>query len=460
MKDSNHEVVPQVAVTPIKALALLSHAEVNDLCATRGGRRYELFRRCSLAVMTSGVETDNARELLELYRGFDIRFEQVDNGIRLHVFNAPARAFVDGVMIRGVQEQLFAVLRDIVYIARDIEQDGRIDPTTPAGITDIVFHILRNAGLLLPNIDSGLVVCWGGHAIGPVEYDYCKEVGYELGLRGLDICTGCGAGAMKGPMKGATIAHAKQRIRNGRYIGVTEPGIIAAEAPNPIVNALVILPDIEKRLEAFVRLGHGVIVFPGGVGTAEEILYLLGILSHPDNAEIPLPVIFTGPPSSAAYFAGIDEFIKTTTGARFSDRYEIIVGDAARVASRMREHINEVLKFRDDNDDAAYFNWLLRVDADLQTPFAPSHEAMAAQVLQRDLPRHRLIANLRRVLSGIVNGNVKEEGIRAVESNGPYEIRGEREIVAALDRLLRSFVAQERMRLPGREYTPCYRLAM
>ena len=35
-----------------------------------------------------------------------------------------------------------------------------------------------------------------------------------------------------------------------------------------IVNELVIMPDIEKRLEAFVRLAHAVIVFPGGAGTA------------------------------------------------------------------------------------------------------------------------------------------------------------------------------------------------
>ena len=96
---------------------------------------------------------------------------------------------------------------------------------------------------------------------------------------------------MKGPMKGATIGHAKKRVKNGRYIGITEPGIIGAEAPNPIVNELVIMPDIEKRLEAFVRCGHGVIVFPGGVGTAEEILYLLGILLHPDNADLPLSLI-------------------------------------------------------------------------------------------------------------------------------------------------------------------------
>jgi hypothetical protein len=68
-------------------------------------------------------------------------------------------------------------------------------------------------------------------------------------------------------MKGATIGHAKQRIKDGNYIGLTEPGIIAAESPNPIVNNLVILPDIEKRLEASIRIGHGIIVFPGGAGT-------------------------------------------------------------------------------------------------------------------------------------------------------------------------------------------------
>jgi predicted Rossmann-fold nucleotide-binding protein len=68
---------------------------------------------------------------------------------------------------------------------------------------------------------------------------------------------------MKGPMKGAAIGHAKQRLHGGRYLGISEPGIIAAESPNPIVNDLVIMPDIEKRLEAFVRTGHGIVRVPG-----------------------------------------------------------------------------------------------------------------------------------------------------------------------------------------------------
>ena len=75
--------------------------------------------------------------------------------------------------------------------------------------------------------------------------------GNQLGLRELNICTGCGPGAMEAPMKGAAVGHAQQRYKDSRFIGMTEPSIIAAEPPNPLVNELIIMPDIEnvwKRL--------------------------------------------------------------------------------------------------------------------------------------------------------------------------------------------------------------------
>ena len=124
-----------------------------------------------------------------------------------------------------------------------------------------MFAILRNARAIRSGEEPNLVVCWGGHSINPEEYLYSREVGSELGLRELNVCTGCGPGAMEGPMKGAAVGHAKQRYANRRYIGLSEPSIIAAEPPNPIVTELVILPDIEKRLEAFVRMGHAFVLF-------------------------------------------------------------------------------------------------------------------------------------------------------------------------------------------------------
>jgi pyrimidine/purine-5'-nucleotide nucleosidase len=281
-------------VGPRGSMENLSQAEISKLLDSSAQGLYPLFRSCALAVLNAGSESDDPQGLFERYRDFTVQIERHARGIKLAVEHAPAPAFVDGEMIRGLKEHLFAVLRDVIYTANEIVGRGRLDSHEPASITNAVFHILRNARLLEHKGRPNLAVLWGGHSIEEQEYQYTKRVGYELGLRGLDVCTGCGPGAMKGPMKGATIGHSKQRISSGRYIGVTEPGIIAAEPPNAIVNQLVIMPDIEKRLEAFVRVAHGIVIFPGGVGTAEELLYLLGILLEPVNAGIPLATTSTG----------------------------------------------------------------------------------------------------------------------------------------------------------------------
>jgi hypothetical protein len=264
---------------------------------------------------------------------------------------------------------------------------------------------------------------------------------------------------MKGPMKGATIGHAKQRIRNGRYIGITEPGIIAAEAPNPIVNSLVIMPDMEKRLEAFVRLGHGIVVFPGGVGTAEEILYLLGVLLHPDNREQPFPLVMSGPESAADYFRRIDDFVGATLGDAARKRYSIIIDDPRAVARKMLSGMGDVRALRDGQGDAYYFNWHLKIDRQFQLPFVATHESMGSLRIDEDMPKHDLAVNLRRAFSGIVSGNVREDTAAVIEADGPFEIHGSKAYMQLLDDLLAAFVDQNRMKLSGADYSPCYRVS-
>ena len=452
-----HQVV-DAQISPEGRLEVLSKVEVAKLLDTSQGGLYSIFRNCSLAVLNCGNALDDGKELLERYKNFDISIVQRERGIKLDIKGAPTNAFVDGKMIKGIHEHLFAVLRDVIYVSDEISGNPKFDLTSSEGVTDSVFHILRNADVLHPMTNPNLVVCWGGHSISREEYDYSKKVGYELGLRSLDICTGCGPGAMKGPMKGAAIAHAKQRVTTGRYLGFSEPGIIAAESPNPIVNDLVILPDIEKRLEAFVRAGHGIVVFPGGAGTAEEILYILGILLHPDNETLPFPLVFTGPRESQDYFRQIDQFIGETLGPDAQRRYKIIINDPAAVAREMQTGVKQVREFRKDRSDAYYFNWLLKIDHEFQKPFIPTHENMRNLVLRKDQERHLLAANLRRAFSGVVAGNVKDQGIRAIEQHGRFEIHGEARIMGPMDALLASFVAQHRMKLPGKQYNPCYRI--
>jgi hypothetical protein len=446
--------VAHTSIRPTHGLNLLSQEEIYKL-SNPSDAQYQLFRECALAVLNTDNNEDDAEQILSDYSDFDIKLILQSRGVALEIFNAPAQSFVDGKIITGIQKHLSSVLRDIVYA--DFKVLNSTD--TGATITDKVFHILRNANIVRANVSPDLVVCWGGHSIPREEYDYAKHVGYQLGLRDLNIITGCGIGAMKGPMKGAAVGHAKQHVNNGRYIGITEPGIIASESPNAIVNELVIMPDIEKRLEAFVRLGHCIIVFPGGVGTVEEILYLLSILLHPDN-KTSIPLIFAGPESCRDYFDFLDKFLRQCLGDDVSDLYQIIISEPDKVGSVSKQAVQRVHDQRRKNGEAYYFNWQLNIAAELQKPFEPTHENMASLRLDPSLAKHELARQLRAAFSGIVAGNVKSFGIRAVEKFGPYQIHGEPKLMAAIDDLLRVFIKQQRMKLGQGEldYKPCYQI--
>lgn len=440
---------------------LLSQLEVDMLKRTASSDLYQLFRNCSLAVLNSGSQTDSSQELLSRFESFDINVLRRERGVKLELINPPEEAFVDGRIIRALQANLFAVLRDILFVNGQIDHAGRFQHQHVADsvhITNLVFSILRNARALHIGEEPNTVVCWGGHSINAVEYQYCRNVGSQLGLRELNICTGCGPGVMEAPMKGAAVGHAQQRYKEGRFIGLTEPSIIAAEPPNPLVNELIIMPDIEKRLEAFVRIAHGIIIFPGGVGTAEELLYLLGILMNPHNRDQVLPLILTGPKESADYFRVLDEFIVGTLGDEARQHYSIIIDDAPEVARLMKKAMPAVKEYRRETGDAYSFNWALRIAPDLQMPFMPSHENMANLNLSPDQPAEQLAAALRRAFSGIVAGNVKDVGIRAIKEKGPYKLHGNPEIMRRMDDLLQGFVAQHRMKLPGSAYIPCYEI--
>ena len=445
-------------VNPAGSMELLSQLDVDQLKLAAAGETYQLFRNCSLAVLNCGSQTDSSQEILEKHASFDINVIRRERGVKLELFNAPEAAFVDGELIRGIQEHLFSVLRDILYVSNRMVDDRTLNLTSSVHITNWIFSILRNARAVRSGDEPNLVVCWGGHSITPVEYNYTREVGHQLGLRELNICTGCGPGAMEGPMKGAAVGHAKQRHSEPRFLGLTEPSIIAAEPPNPIVTELVIMPDIEKRLEAFVRVGHGIIIFPGGVGTAEELLYILGIKMNSANVHQPMPLVLTGPKESADYFTTLDHFIRQTLGEAATRHYQIIIDDPVAVAQIMKEAMPKVREHRRATGDAYSFNWSLKIEPEFQLPFEPDHATMASLDLHWDQAPAQLAANLRRAFSGIVAGNVKASGLRAIEQQGPFQLHGDKELMTLMDKLLQSFVKQGRMKLPGSAYIPCYEI--
>lgn len=445
-----------IIIRPEGSLQILSQQEALQLCDQSDEGLNDILRQCALAVLNTGNDEDDGLKLIERHPDFTIQVIAKGRGVQIHLNNPPNIAFVNNELITGIKEHLFTVVRDLVYTKNDILASGRFDLNCSEGITNALFHQLRNANILKANLTPNIIVCWGGHAISRYEYDYSKYVGYELGLQELDVCTGCGPGAMKGPMKGAAVGHSKQRNRSARYIGLSEPNIIAAEAPNAIVNELVILPDIEKRLEAFLRVGHGIIIFPGGAGTMEELLYLLCILIHPDNSGIHLPVILTGPAGSEAYFSAVKTFITDTLGEGTWSKVSLIINQPKQIAAQIKQQLQAVREQRKATSDAYYFNWQLNIPFELQQPFEPNHINMRGINLTSQQPTYQLASQLRQAFSGIVAGNVKANGIREIREKGPYQLTGDAHIMQAMDRLLTTLVEQKRMKLGDKPYQPCY----
>ena len=120
-------------IAPLGRLDVLSKLEVKKLLDKSQGGLYNLFRNCSLAVLNCGNYMDDGKELLERYRSFDIRVVQQERGIKLAVEGAPASAFVDGKIIKGISEHLFAVLRDVIYVSDEINDNPKFNLQSSSG---------------------------------------------------------------------------------------------------------------------------------------------------------------------------------------------------------------------------------------------------------------------------------------------------------------------------------------
>jgi len=68
--NQSKDILRDAIVTPEGSLELLSQAEVNQLLDASQGGLYELYRRCSLAVLNWGSHLDDTRQVLEQFRDF------------------------------------------------------------------------------------------------------------------------------------------------------------------------------------------------------------------------------------------------------------------------------------------------------------------------------------------------------------------------------------------------------
>src|SRR5690625_1066727 len=125
-------------LSPLGQLKVISQVEGAMLLDASQSGVYSLFRSCALAVVNCGHSSADGRELLERYKDFSISILQEERGVKLDVRGAPASAFVDGKMIRGISEHLFTVLRGVVFASTELHGNPQFDMNTSEGITDAV----------------------------------------------------------------------------------------------------------------------------------------------------------------------------------------------------------------------------------------------------------------------------------------------------------------------------------
>ena len=105
-----------VQLSPVGWMSQLSQNEMALITDHTNTKHYHLFRNCVLAVLNSGAETDDMTRMLDKHKSFAIDLIRRERGVKIELLNPPQEVFVDGKLISGVHEHVFAVMRDLLYV--------------------------------------------------------------------------------------------------------------------------------------------------------------------------------------------------------------------------------------------------------------------------------------------------------------------------------------------------------
>lgn len=425
-------------------------------------RAFRTEYRTKLARIVEGILLTRRGSYLEAHDpNFDLELESRHSTLRVVLKGIPKSKLVGGRLVRQKEVQIMSGIRDLLF-SRLIEPPGQDGHT----VTEYVFNFVRNAGILTKEDHKanpyGRIMIQGGHHIPKHEAVHHKRLGFGMGLLGLEAVTGSGPGSMEDPFKGALRGYTMMHLPR-KFIGITEDGIISGEPCNDYIDHLIVFPDIEKRLEAFVRMSRAGLMLPGGVGTLEEILTILWIKLHPRNKGLKFPLYFCEPVQSGGYFRRILEFLKMCFGIDFVAeghlRYyesdglhkEIADMDPRRAAFDLFDDMkaNAEEKGNEGPENwGALWNWDLYFPETLQRPLSITHTFVQSLRFERGMPAEDLFFSLRSLCSALVETNVRDRTL--IERLGPFRLKGDPGILTAVDHLFQEFARDGRM--GSREY--------
>ena len=118
------------------------------------------------------------------------------------------------------------------------------------------------------------------------EYADVRRLASRLTELGCDIVTGGGPGLMEAANEGAAISRGTRKTRS---FGLTIA--IPYEKANPYLDSVTAHRTFFSRLHHFVRMSQAFVIFPGGIGTALELLMVWQLLQVGFMTERPVVLV-------------------------------------------------------------------------------------------------------------------------------------------------------------------------
>lgn len=462
MKIAHKDPAPEMNMTDVE-IALDEH--LNPTMVVEMERAFkDHYREKLLRIVQAIVLTKRHQYFDGLSPDMTIDIAVTKSSARMILKGVPREKLVGGKLIKLKEEQILCGVRDLL-----LSRQYPLNDMSSESLTQYIFHFVQNAQVITREDVAanpfGRVMMQGGHHIPLVESNHHKRLGFGIGLHGLELITGSGPGAMEDPMKGALRGYQMNRLSH-KFIGITEDGIISGEPCNDYIDHLIVFPDIEKRLEAFIRMSRAGIIVPGGVGTFEEILTVLWIKLHPKNKKFRFPLYLCQPVQSRTYFNGIVSFLEDTFDFDFvkAGMFTMFESDAEhttdrtldprRIAPLLKEEMRETKEYyerlyrRSGERFSPLWDWNVHFPERLQRPLHITRDFIENLRFDRKLPPDELFFSLRSLSSAIVEVNVRDRDF--IKKYGAFKLKGDPTILHRVDKLFQEFHRDGRM--GGRQY--------
>ncbi len=166
-----------------------------------------------------------------------------------------------------------------------------------------------------------------GSARTPEEesyYSLARETAYQAVENGYGVITGGGPGIMEAANRGASDA-------GGTSIGLNIQ-LPFEQVPNPYIKTLLSFRHFFSRKVMFLKYTSGVVVFPGGYGTLDELFETLTLIQTQKVTSLPMVMMGSG------YWKDLIDWLrKKMLATRYIDKEDI---DVLRMTDNPEEAIS------------------------------------------------------------------------------------------------------------------------